>query len=63
MEESYLTFMRNCILGGDTYGAFRGDRIQEGTLFNISFQSYKSKLGLTDRNMQVRFCFKVVLES
>ena len=36
MEESYLTFMRICILGGDTFGAFRGDRIQEGTLLNFS---------------------------
>jgi hypothetical protein len=36
MEESYLTFMRNCVLGGNTFGAFRGDRIQEGTLFNFS---------------------------
>ena len=26
-------------------------------------QSYKNKLGLKDRNMQVRFCLKVVLES
>ena len=36
MKESSLTFMRNCISGGDTFGAFRGDRIQEGTLFNFS---------------------------
>ena len=36
MEESYLTLMRICVLGGDTFGAFRGDRIQEETLFNFS---------------------------
>ena len=38
MEESYLTFMRICVLGGDTFGAFRGgDIIQEGTLFNFTY--------------------------
>ena len=36
IEDSYLTFMRNCILGGNTFRAFRGDRIQKGTLFNFT---------------------------
>ena len=38
IEDSYLTFMRNCILGGDNFRAFRGDRIQKGTLFNFTFR-------------------------
>ena len=36
MEDSCLTFMRNCILGGDNFGAFRGDKIQKGTHFNFT---------------------------
>ena len=28
IEDSYLTFMRNCILGGDNFRAFRGDNFQ-----------------------------------
>jgi hypothetical protein len=36
MEDSYLTFMRNSELGGDTFGAFRGEKIQKGTFFNFT---------------------------
>ena len=36
MEDSYLTFMRNFLLGGDNFGGFRGDKIQKGTIFNFT---------------------------
>ena len=43
MEDSYLTFMRNCILGGDTFGVKPNELLyllSEGTIMEDSYLTF-----------------------
>ena len=48
IEDSYLTLMRNCILGGDNFRAFRvdlGGQNSKGDNFQLYHTDYKPKIG------------------
>ena len=60
IEDSYLTFMRNCILGGDNFRAFRVDLGGQNSKGD-NFQLYPSDVLFVSQSTRIKINWKNTL--